>query len=701
MRATASALVLAALVLGGGAAHAYDTELRGGEFDGWRLQLRNRLTVGSAWRVQDRRDQVIGKATLTPGLCAPDDCISLSPTNTAPNERYLAARGSLSSNTDDGDLNYDKGDVISAGLKLASRLKFGTDDYGLELGARFFYDPVNTDFSETHPNRIVEPGSQPGVYVRSARASEIERAIGTDLELMEASVYYYLEAWEDHPLEIRVGRQVLTWGKSAINVQGTLNFINPTDANALIRAGVDLQDTYLPQNMVVVTGPLTPNLSFQTFYQLEWRPYEFPARGSFFSTFDAGVDVTRDETLIGLYSKAPEDPEQIGVPASGVNRLLTATSYSLARAHNRDPGNSGQYGIALNWQLDDYFNSPLSLSFFHANYHSRLPSISAYAANASCTRREGNARGQDTTTAAEFQTDCSVGSPGTTTPDALPLDTARYFFDYAKDIKLWGLAFDTEAFDLAVQGELVYRENEPIQVDLEDVLFAAYQPAFPRNDIDVLPGVATLPSSQRAAPDYLTRYRHGTPGEIAPDSYIRGYERLNTLHGTLGLTKITGARSILGANEAVYLLEVSANYIPGLPDLSQIQFDGPGTNTNYSPGIADTGDALKLNPVANGSKGYVTRLAYGYRVAALLRYNDTLFPGFSLRPLLIFAHDLNGVAPGPAENFLAGRRVITSSLQGQYRSWRIGVLYTWFSGGGDAHLLRDRDVLGASVNYEF
>ncbi|MGQ0502283.1 MAG: DUF1302 domain-containing protein [Panacagrimonas sp.] len=682
-------------------ASGYEIEMRGGDFDGWRLQLRNRLSVGSAWRMQERRDSFIGKATLTPGLCAPDDCLSLVPGNTAPNERYLAARGSLSSNTDDGNLNYDKGDAIGAGLRLNSRLRFGTDDYGLELSARFYYDTINTDFSETHPNRIVEPGSQPGEYVRSPRPSESERALGSALELMDANVYYYFDAWEDHPLEIRLGRQVLTWGKSAINVQGTLNFINPTDANALGRAGLELQDTYFPQNMLVLGAPISPEWSFEAFYQLEWRPYGFPARGSYFSYFDAGVDVTPQETLVGLYSKAPEDPDQVGVPASGVNRLITSTSYSLARARNREPGSTGQYGISFNWQLDDYFDSPLSLSLFYANYHSRLPSISAYAADASCTRREGNARGQDTLNAAEFQVDCGVGSPGTGRADALPLDTVRYFLDYAEDIKLWGVAFDTEAFDLAVQGELVYRENEPIQVDLEDVLFAAYQPAFPRNDIAVLPGVAALPSSQRAAPDYLTRYRVGRPGEVAPNSYIRGYERMETLHGTLGFTKITGARSILGANEAVYLLEMSANYIPGLPSLNEIQFDGPGTNTNFSPGTAETGDALKLNPVRNNSNGYVTRLAYGYRLAGLLRYNDSFVPGLSISPLLIFAHDLNGVAPGPTENFLSGRRIITSSLQGQYRSWRINLLYTWFSGGGDAHLLRDRDAMGVSVNYEF
>lgn len=680
---------------------AYEKEFEDGYFDGWLLQWRNRASLGVAFRMQERQDRLIGKASLDPNLCAADDCIALTAGNTEPNARFLAARGAMSSNTDDGDLNYNKGDIVSSGLKYTSRLNFGTPDYGIELGALFFYDPVNTDFRETHFNRIVEPGPGPGVRTRSDRPTETENQIAYHLDLREANAYYFLDSWDDQPIEIRLGRQILTWGEAAVNVQGTLNFVNPPDANSLIRPGLELQDIYFPENLLVVRGPVSGALSFEAFYQLEWRPYGFPARGSFFSFFDGGNEVTNDEYVVGPFGKTPEDPQQLGVPALPLAQLVTATSFSLNRAANNEPGDMGQYGIALYWLLDDWAGGPLSLNFYHANYHSRLPSVSAYAADAACTRREASATGMDANSVTIFAT-CPgllVVEPGPDTYDALPLETGQYFLDYAKNIKLWGLSFDAEAFNLAIQGELVYRENQPVQVDLEDVLFTAFQPIFPRETIEL--GVATLADSERAIPTYLEAYRGRTPGEVVPNSYVRGYERFKTVHSTIGFTKITGARSLFGATEAVYLLELSANWIPELPSLDELPLEGPGTHTHRLPGIADTGDALKINPISNGNKGYVTEVAYGYRFAGFLRYTDVVLPGLAIRPLVILAHDVHGVAPGLAENFLEGRKVIVGNVQGQYGNWRADIIYSWFTGGGDAHVLRDRDAMGLSVSYEF
>ncbi|MGQ0622847.1 MAG: DUF1302 domain-containing protein [Panacagrimonas sp.] len=697
-RAIFAALAAAGIASISPATSAYEKEFESGQFDGWLLQWRNRASLGAAWRIQGRQDRLIGKASLDPQLCAPDDCIALTPGDTEPNERFLSAPGALSSNTDDGDLNYDKGDLVSSGLKYTSKLQFGTVDYGLELGALLYYDPVNTDLRQTHLNRIVEPGPGPGVRTRTDRPNKTERQIGYNLELREANAYYFFESWDEQPLEIRLGRQILTWGEAAVNVQGTLNFVNPPDANSLPRPGLELQDIYFPQNMLVVRGPVRGTLSFEAFYQLEWRPYGFPARGSFFSFFDGGNEPTPNEYVVGPFGKTPEDPLQIGLPALALARQVTATSFSLNRAANKEPGDSGQYGIALYFLLDEFMDSPTSINFYHANYHSRLPSVSAFAADAACTRREGNAAGRDSTVLS-FLVDCGFGNPGPDTFDALPLETGTYFLDFAEDIKLWGLSFDTEAYNLAIQGELVYRENQPVQVDLEDVLFTAFQPIFPRNDINL--GIATLADSERAIPTYLVQYRGGVAGEVAPNSYVRGYERFKTLHSTLGFTKVTGARSLFGADETVYLVELSGNWIPSLPSLDRLQLEGPGTHTHYSPGIAETGDALKINPISNGKDGYVTEVAYGYRFATFYRYTDIFYPGFALRPLLIFAHDVHGVAPGLAENFLEGRKVIVGNLQGQYREWRLDLIYSWFTGGGDAHVLRDRDAFGISVSYEF
>ncbi len=46
------------------------------------------------------------------------------------------------------------------------------------------------------------------------------------------------------------------------------------------------------------------------------------------------------------------------------------------RSDDRDPGNGGQYGLALRYLLPEHNNTELGLYF--VNYHSRTPYISGY-----------------------------------------------------------------------------------------------------------------------------------------------------------------------------------------------------------------------------------------------------------------------------------------------------------------------------------
>lgn len=688
----------------------------------WSLNWLNRVTVGANWRAQDPDPDLIAKSSLNPDLCAADDCIAVQADNTAPNDRYLAAPGAMFAAFDDANMNYKQGDVVSAVMKWTSRFSLGTPDYGIEAGALYFFDGVNTDFMETKFNQITEAGAQPGQRVRVKRDRVTERDIGNNLQILETNAYVRIPSWTDLPIEIRVGRQNMFWGEAALTVQGSVNVANPPDANALTRPGFVFDEIYRPVNMVTLKSPIYGGLNLEAFYALEWRPYGLPAKGSFFSFFDAGNEVAPNEGIALPFGKAPDDPLQLGVPADPIVGLVSSTSFTALRGPNREPRDNGEYGVSLNWLIDELSGSPVVLSAFYANYHSRLPNVSANATAATCARREGNANNRDTATTDEFFEDCELqlspdslfailGNTTGVTPrgrvtgrEPLPLDTASYFLDYAEDIELYGLSFNAVAFDLAIQGEIAYRRNQPVQVDIEDVLFAAFQPAFPRNSVEigVVPGVpiATLASSRVAVPDYLTAYRGGTPGEIVPGAYVRGYERLETWHPTLAFSKVTGASDLFGATEGLYLLEFSADYVPDLPDLDVLQFEGPGTTTHYSPGIFETGNALVINPIQN-REGYVTKMSWGYRAAVLLRYADVFTPGLAVRPLLIFTHDVKGTGPGLAENFLEGRKVIVPNLQFQYKDWRLDVIYATFRDGGRFNTLRDRATYALELRYEF
>ncbi|MFA5940661.1 MAG: DUF1302 family protein [Sinimarinibacterium sp.] len=675
----------------------------------WTWSLRHNLSAGAAWRTAARDASLIGKSSLDPDLCAADDCLGTTATDTDPNARFLGARGSLSSNTDDGDLNFERGDAVSATTKWTLEALAERGPWSVGLSGLAFYDPLKERLRQFHPNQIVAPGPQPGVPLRSRRGLEARRADGHGVRLREAYVRYAGLVAGGVPLEVGLGRQTLLWGVSALATQGTLNVVNPPEVNSLVRPGARLTEVLQPLGMALLrVGPFPSGTSLEAFYPTEWQPYGFPAKGSLQSFFDAGNEVDADDHVVGLFSKAPDDPQQLGTPANALLARVSASSYSLRRAANREPRRGGEVGIALYQDLPDLLDGA-ELALHYAHYHSRLPVLSAYAASASCTRREGNANHRDTASGLQFLSDCGVpfvDAPGVDF-EALPIDAARWFLEYPGNVDLYGLSLGAQAGAWMLQAEAAWRPDQPVQVDLEDVLFAAVQPAFPRADVDLsslVPGLGlgalVLPSSRRAAPDFLTAYRGGNPGEIAPGAYVRGYERLRTLHATLGATRLFAPDEWLYADQGAWIAELQAVWLPGLPDRQRLQFEGPGTHTHASAGVADDGDALHINPQRNAD-GYVTRQAWGYRTGMVLFYDDVWRSRLRLSPALFLIHDVAGVGPGLAENFLEARKIGFATLGIARGAWRLDLSQLVHVGGGRRNVLRDRDQFSLSLSVEF
>lgn len=770
MRNIGASVALCTLLLATPAgAYQWDFDALGG----FQLSTQNKISAGVQIRTEKPDKDLIGKASLPENrnLCAPDDCISVDPNDLEPNQRFLDAPGATASFTDDGDLNYpNRYDVTATLFKWLSKntLRFGDrgffHDLTFELGFLGFYDPLNDNFKLRHPNEITQPGPQPGESVRRPRDKQQKKILGKNLDLREANVAFRTPFFGGRELGVKIGRQLLPWGEGLLALRGSLNFVNPPVFANLLRPGFELDELYLPVNMISLDTQLTQNLSANIFYQLEWRPYGIPAKGGLVGFFDASNNVASDDVIPLPFGKTPDDPNQLGTPADNTVALVTSTSFAARRGPNIEPSDSGQFGLHLSWFTDAIGKNGLDLGFYYARYHSRIPIASATATDATCARREGNPLGIDATNVADFLAACGV-DPNYATQggrltqrDALPLDTATFYLQYPEDIDIFGLSYNTFIGGWAWQGEVAYRPNLPVQVDIEDVLFAAFQPAFPRNTIQIVPdavdaldpatacnnadalgilgsvcnalggietdltdvlglptldgaGGATLASSRRAIPDFLTGYRGGTPGEITPGQRIRGYERLNNITTSFNFTKLLGGSDApLWADQFIFIFDFSTSWIPDLPSKKDLQFEAQGTLTHASAGINENApipgtntsgpDALRINPIRT-TDGFVTEFSYGYRFAALLNYKNTPWPGAQLVPLIAFFHDVGGVSPGLAANFIEGRQIIFLDLELQYGHWTANLTQNIFAGGGKNNVLRDRDNLSFSIGYEF
>lgn len=732
------------------------------------IKLDSLFTIGASVRMEDRDPSLIGKSSLNPGICVGrdgDDGVSganpqrdqnqyhgttCNPGQPSPdaafanaNEYFVAAPGSFNPNGDNGDQNFDKGDIVNAAAKITSDLSFNLYDFNFFVRGLALFDENYQGFEQTHLDTTFNPK-------HDALPAKAEDRLDMDFRLLDYFVSRTFE-FADRQFNIKVGNQVLNWGESSFLLANSLNSINPPDQARLRVPGFDIKELSQPQGMIVFNAELFQGVNLETFYQYEWKPVIADPVGSFFSQSDI-VGEGGSYAMLS-FAKAPEDPlglyapkynpdspvpviGKVGDPAYILNSSSSRTiRVDTAASEAHKAKDSGQYGAALKFFLDG-LNGGTEIGLYYANYHSRVPSISGYAAQATClpdsvTTGVGlaqalNACGFPAGSASDLQTlgtlALSLPNPQIALPDeALPLDTARLFIEYPEDIHMYGMSFNTTVGDWALSGEYVFRDNLPIQIHSTDLVFALLQPAFPANDLDLT--IATLPGRRSAVPDFVQTAYRGV--QTNPGDYVRGYEREKIGQANLSLLKTFGGDNWFKASQITLLVETGLTHLPDMPGLDEIQFQGAGTDTHISAGADGT---LGINPrdiranpndptsdsrtdketlqnptswAQRDIDGFGTKMSYGYRLVTLTRYDDALF-GANLELLNAFFHDVKGVSPGLGQNFIEGRKQYLAGLRWDYLSTFVGELrYTWFFGGGVRDGLRDRDNLLLSLGYQF
>ncbi len=595
------AALCAAITLG---LSAWSTESRAYEYSNgdFNMQINNTLTYGIGVRVASRDEENVGKVANNPGV------------GLLPNALQREVPGRWSSNGDDGNLNYDRGDLFSNQVKLTSELNFSYNNFGGFLRVTGFYDFENA--------------------TRDDLSSEAKDAVGRDVRLLDAFVFYNF----DNGASLRLGRQVVSWGESTF-IQGGIGIINPVDVSALRGAGAELKEAFIPLNMIYGSFDLTQDVSVEAFYLFEFSEIEPDPRGTYFSTNDFATAGAR-YVMLG-FGTTP-DPADFDACFEGPTALTPQCQSAVPRGRDRYASHSGQGGVALRWFAPQLYDS--EFGFYAINYHSRLPLLSGVAIT-------------------------------NTRPSS-----GRYFVEYPEDIQLYGISFNTNIpGGVALQGELSYRPNMPLQFDDVELLFAALTPL---NALIPAPGL-----------------RFGSQlGTYGVGEEIRGWERHEVSQLQFTATKLFGPGNFLNANQIAVVGEIGGTKVWDLPSRDLLRYEGDGTNTGGGPDV-NTG-ALR-NPVTQIG-GYPTQFSWGYRLAARADYNNAFGSPFTLSPRVAFNHDVNGTTPGPGGNFIQGRKSITAGIEAVYlNDWAFDLAYTNFYGAGVFNNIADRDFVTLSVKYSF
>ena len=676
---------------------AVDFSTEGGLTGSWDTTL----TLGQAWRVQDTDCRLIAVAN---GGCG------------------------RSPNIDDGNINYDTG-TYSRAFKILTEISLSGENWGAFVrGSALYDDAVENDETE-----------------RTPISDTAKHLVGTYARLLDAFAYYKFDMGQ-HPAELRAGKQVVSWGESTF-IQGGINAVNHFDVSALRVPGAELKEAFLPQEMVFASFGLTESTSLEGFYLLDWDDTEPEPVGSYFSSNDFVPDGGTQVFLgFGGFSDQGVDFRPLGGP-------FITNFQAVQRGPTDEPDSHDQFGLAFRYYASEFLNGT-EFGVYFTQYASRVPLISGRTGTAQGIGRAAGAAtavgaapqlivsGLPPAVAIETAANIAVARSGGNLPIATAREyatiganmflggspsgdisrnasniathefaqTAQYFTEFPEHIKLFGVSFNTQLQSgIALQGELSYRQDVPLQFDDVEVLFAALSPLevalFPVS----APGVPFPTTCNAQIP---TVSRCGQLGQFGVNQLVQGWALHDTVQFQFTATKTFA--NILAASQMVMVLEAGITNIRDMPDKQTGGPNGRGLRYN-GPGTSVSGNDLLIGRhcphlpaaqcVALGliepQNRFADATSWGYRFAGRLEYPNLIGP-WNVIPRYSWQHDVQGTTPGPGGNFVEGRYALLLGVGGNLmNTWEVDLSWTRFGGAGRFNDVNDRDFIAAALKYSF
>ncbi|MBT9519983.1 MAG: DUF1302 domain-containing protein [Dechloromonas sp.] len=290
-------------------AFTFNTENVQGSFD-------STISAGAGFRTKNPTCGLVQRGSTGAGV--PEGCAA-----------------SLSGLTDQGNINYGKGDPFTAYLK-------GSHELLLKLPESFkFMARVSwlKDFAAANTTGNVSAVNPVGVGSLTSDAHD-------DLSFKARLLDFWVSkefAIDDQSARVRVGNQVISWGES-MYIPGGINQTNSMDYMRLAQPGTQLKEVFLPAPIASFATGLGHGFNIEAYVQSNWNGSYLPPNGSYWST------------VWGLGK---------GNLEYGINDI--------------DAKNGNQFGAALRWQPDGI---PLNVGLYAMSYNDKSPNFS-YNANGS------------------------------------------------------------------------------------------------------------------------------------------------------------------------------------------------------------------------------------------------------------------------------------------------------------------------------
>lgn len=507
------------------ASPAFAVSFNIGEIEG---SFDSSLSIGASWSTADANKNLIGANN--------------------------GGRG-LSQTSDDGHLNFKKGETFSKIFKGIHDLELKYGDTGVFVRGKYWYD-----------FELKDEGRE---FKDISDSNRKEGAKSSGAQILDAFVYHNYSI-ADLPGSVRLGKQVVSWGESTF-IGGGINSINPIDVSAFRRPGSEIKEGLIPVNMFYVSQSLTDNLSAEAFYQLEWDQTVADNCGTFFSQPDVIADgCDRNLAVLAKQSSIASPAVRNALTQLGVNYGSPDEGVIVRRDGDRDARDSGQFGVAFRYMFE-----PLDTEFgaYFMNYHSRAPIFSGKGGPASAYSAAG-------LVGRLMANGLTQGQAVALAPTLLPLVVAgnsSYYVEYPEDIRLYGLSFSTTLpTGTAWSGEVSYRPNAPVQLNTTDILYSGLTPLDPTASV-----------------------LQGRPGQDQP-----GYRRKEITQLQTTFTHFFD--QVMGASRLTLVGEIGWTHVGGLESNSKARY---GRDPVYGPGPLPNGRCASLNAstLAGAEKNNLTR----------------------------------------------------------------------------------------------